>query len=176
MPATATINSSPPSAIGGATATAAQPTSKKRSWRSKATATEGAKRFKLTLQQKKMQTALRAHLPRLCNRISTSAQATGCKGLLLRGGRTRKIQRLVAAFQHTLVESVHVGLGHRVRPARGGPELGSEVWGSRWAVDYFDGTASGGKRGVRYDLLTPALLPRGCAGITAHLEAGDLFL
>jgi hypothetical protein len=45
-----------------------------------------------------------------------------------------------------------------------------------WGLDYFDPSPSGGKRGIRYDLLTPSALPKSCHGITAHLEAGDAFV
>ena len=44
-----------------------------------------------------------------------------------------------------------------------------------WAPDFFDPEVLG-KRGIRYDLLRVSDLPGGCAGITAHMEAGDLFL
>jgi hypothetical protein len=46
----------------------------------------------------------------------------------------------------------------------------------QWGVDYFDPSEYGGKRGIRYDLLTPDKMPGGCRGITAHLEAGDAFV
>jgi hypothetical protein len=46
----------------------------------------------------------------------------------------------------------------------------------RWGVDHFDPSEAGGKRGIRYDLLTPDMMPSGCRGITTHLEAGDAFV
>ena len=44
-----------------------------------------------------------------------------------------------------------------------------------WAPDFFDPEMTS-KRGLRYDLIRVSDLPSGCAGITAHMEAGDMFL
>ena len=46
---------------------------------------------------------------------------------------------------------------------------------AHWAPDFFDPEMTS-KRGLRYDLIRVSDLPSGCAGITAHMEAGDMFL
>ena len=46
----------------------------------------------------------------------------------------------------------------------------------RWGLDHFDPGPSGGKRGIRYDLLTPELMPQKLQGITTHMQAGDAFV
>lgn len=53
---------------------------------------------------------------------------------------------------------------------------GSHKLFEKWSLDYFDPSPSGGKRGIRYDLLTPEALPSACHGITTHLEPGDAFV
>jgi hypothetical protein len=53
---------------------------------------------------------------------------------------------------------------------------GSHSLFEKWGLDYFDPSPSGGKRGIRYDLLTPDILPSACHGISTHLERGDAFV
>ena len=53
---------------------------------------------------------------------------------------------------------------------------GSHRLFEKWGLDYFDPSPSGGKRGIRYDLLTPEALPSKCHGISTHLEPGDAFV
>lgn len=54
--------------------------------------------------------------------------------------------------------------------------VGSHALFGQWGLDYFDPSPAGGKRGIRYDLLTPAALPSACRGISTHMEAGDAFV
>ena len=54
--------------------------------------------------------------------------------------------------------------------------VGSHALFDQWGLDYFDPSPAGGKRGIRYDLLTPAALPSACRGISTHMEAGDAFV